>query len=908
MSALDVRFRVPQARRALVDRTRLRQRLDAGFEYPPRLLLVAAPAGFGKTTLLTQWLISRADSHSPPTVAWMPVESSDTDVVRFVTNLATAVEQATGTVGTLTRTMLSADHPPPALDALAVLVNDLDDVADDLVIALDDYHLAASLDVDEAIGFLLENLPPRATLAMTTRSDPALPLARLRSRGELLEIRATDLRFTTEEADAFLSQVMGLHLHAGQVAALGARTEGWAAGLQLAALSARARADGTPQAVDAFIDEFTGSNRFVLDYLLEEVLNGEDDATHRFLLQTSVLDRLSGPLCGAVTGKADGQQTLESLESRNLFVVPLDDTRGWYRYHQLFADALRARLLAEHPDAVAPLHHAAAAWYAGQGQLADAVRHASAADDPCLVADLVEADLPTLRKHRQDRTIITRLEAVADDQLRARPLLATCKAWAHLAHSNLDDVVRWLAIAEQASAGRPQQLATAVPNAIRRARDDEVRIVPATIAIYRAALAQAHGDAAGTVVHAARAKHLAGPDDHLVHAAAVGFLGLADWSNGNVRRAREMFEETRSHLDAAGNVADALSTTVPVAAMTVAQGEPDRARQAFLSAIATAQAHTGPVLASHADLHVGLADLLRERNDLSAAAHHLEIAEGLGDMASLPENRFRPYVVSSDLLAATGNFEAALTALDNADERYLPGFFPDLQPLAARRARLLIRAGRLDGARAWADESRVGLGDDVSYRSEYDHLTLVRLRLAEGPSAAAGCVDLLDRLLVAAEDAGRTGSTIETLVIRAHVHGRLGDHQRALKDLAAAVTLGVPAGYRRLFLDEGEPGERLLRRALSDGDLAAIHEAIRELLGTPAGPPPVLPLQLAAEPLSARELEVLHLLGSTLTGPEIARELYISLNTFRTHTKRIFVKLDVKTRRAAVARAAGLGI
>lgn len=920
MSALGVRFRVPQIRRALVDRTRLQAELDATREFLPRLILIAAPAGFGKTTLLTQWLTQQAaqaveDAGTGPdtlVVAWLPLEPDDGDAVQFVTHLADSVHHATGAAGdaraagTTTQAMLNTDRPASPVDALAALINDIDDLDARLVLALDDYHLAASPDVDETVAFLIDNLPPRATVAITTRSDPALPLARLRSRGELLEIRAGDLRFTTDEADTFLRNVMGLHLDARQVAALGARTEGWAAGLQLAALSAHAYT--TPQAVDAFIDDFTGSNRFVLDYLLEEVLNSEDEASRRFLLRTSVLDQLNGPLCSALTDTTDGQTTLEGLESRNVFLTPLDDTRGWYRYHHLFADALRARLQAEQPDTIAPLHDAAATWYASQGMLPDAIHHARSASDPSLVADLVEADVPALRQHRQDRTIIERLDGVDDTQLRTRPLLATCQAWAHLASGNLDQVPSWLAIADQSSARVPQPLAVTVPDAVRHAHDDEVRRVPATIAIYRAALAQAHGDTAGTEVHAARAKDLAGPDDHLILAAAVGFLGLTEWANGNVAQARAMFEETRTHLDAAGNVADALSTAVPVAAITVALGEPDRALQAFLDAIAAAEAHPGAVLASHADLHVGLADLLRERNDLAGAVAHLDAAQSLGDVASLPENRFRPYVVSSDVLAASGDYDAALTALDHAEERYLPGFFPDIQPLAARRARLHIRAQRLDEARAWADRSGVGLDDDPTYQQEYEHLTLVRLHLAEGAPAAAECLGLLDRVHADSQTVGRRGTMIEALMLRAHVYDRLGDARGARDDLAASLRLGLPAGYRRLFLDEGERARRLLGDVLIDRELAPLHEVVAEMVGTSTRPPPVLPLQLAAEPLSARELEVLRLLDSALTGPEIARDLYISLNTFRTHTKRIFLKLDVKTRRAAVARAAALGI
>lgn len=365
---------------------------------------------------------------------------------------------------------------------LVSLVNDLDGLSGPTVLALDDYHVIDAPDIHESVTFLLDHLPPQVTMAITTRADPPLPLARLRGRGELLELRAADLRFTAGEADAFLNHVMSLDLDPAHVAALEHRTEGWAAGLQLAALSARGRTGaGDSGGVAGFVDAFTGSHRFVLDYLVEEVLNSQPDDVRRFLLDTSVLQQLTGALCDALTGRDDGRQMLELLERANLFVIALDDQRQWYRYHHLFADALRSRLLAQHPDRVPELHRAATRWHAEHGVLADAVQYAIAGEDFDHAAGLVELALPDLRKHRQDRTLREWLRALPDGVVRGRPLMAAFLAWARLSEGDLDGAQVWLDDAEGAlQAGRSAEM-PAIPGSLAtaaRARHEELRRRP----------------------------------------------------------------------------------------------------------------------------------------------------------------------------------------------------------------------------------------------------------------------------------------------------------------------------------------------------------------------------------------------------------------------------------------------
>src|SRR5919106_1949499 len=450
MPVLGTKLRPPRPRRRLVRRARLTDRLRADGGEGPRLVLVAAPAGFGKTTLLAQWLA--AAENSQRNVAWLALDPGDADLRLFLTHLAAAIQTAEPEAGVDALAVLEGGGTTLTDAVLVSLINDLDVLAGPTVVALDDYHLVDGAAVHEAVTFLLDNLPPQVTLAMTTRADPPLPLSRLRARGELVEVRAADLRFTSDEADAFLNEVMELQLDPGLVAALEARTEGWAAGLQLAALSARTHAgvaEGSGNVAE-FVEAFSGSHRFVLDYLVEEVLDRQPDGVRAFLLDTCVLDQLAGGLCDALTGRSDGQPMLETLERENLFVVPLDDERRWYRYHHLFADALRARLAARHADRVPELHAAASRWLAENGLLDEAVGHAFASGDHEHTADLVELSLADLRRRRQNRTLRNWLGAVPDDVVRRRPLLAISVAWSRLYEGDFDGGEAWLGAAEAA--------------------------------------------------------------------------------------------------------------------------------------------------------------------------------------------------------------------------------------------------------------------------------------------------------------------------------------------------------------------------------------------------------------------------------------------------------------------------
>ncbi|HEU5486952.1 MAG TPA: LuxR C-terminal-related transcriptional regulator [Microlunatus sp.] len=889
---LGTKMYVPKLRRGLVGRPRLMALMDAGVD--ARLTLVAAPAGFGKTTLLAGWLHA-ADRP----VAWLSLDATDNEPVSFWTYVATALERAVPGVGRRALNDLAASSAPND-SVLTTLLNDLAAAPGEMWLVLDDYHLVDSHQINEGVAFLLKNLPPQAHVVISTRADPDLPLARWRVRGELVEVRAADLRFTSAEASAYLTAATGLDLAAADIAALEGRTEGWIAALQLAALSLQGRADAS-----GFIARFTGDDRYIVDYLVEEVIQHQTDTVRRFLLQSSVLDRLTGPLCDAVTGGDDGSETLLALERANLFIVALDDRREWYRYHHLFVDVLRARMLSEQPDQVATLHLRASEWYEGQDLSDEAIRHALAGRHFDRAADLVELAASQIRRHRQEATMYGWLTALPDDVVRRRPVLSVFYGSMLMASGDVDAVEPRLVDAERALASVRDG---AVPPWAETA---DLLTLPSTIAMYRAALAQARGDPAGTKEHAQRALALAGPNDHLARGGAAGFLGFAAWAGGDVPAALETFTQAVASLRAAGSLVDALTGTVVLGDLWVAAGLPSQARRLCAQALQVAEAHGSAVARATAELQVALSELDVEAGELDTARRHLEAAAALADRAGMNEGRYRWFVARGLLARADGELEAAVELLDQAAALYRPGFFPDVRPIPALTARIWVAQGDLTDANGWARDRGVSVTDDASYLHEFDHLTLVRLLLARQRAsldhdAADQVAGLLDRLRRAAEASGRAGSLLEIGMLLALVHDVRGRRRDALECLARAFAEAPePGGYVRLFLDEGAPMVGLLRDAVHHG-IARDH--CQRLLSrtTPAADEPAHPG--SADALSDRELQVLRLLDTELTGPEIARALFVSRNTLSTHTKHIFTKLGATSRRAAVLRAHERGL
>jgi LuxR family maltose regulon positive regulatory protein len=911
---LETKLHVPRWRRSLVRRPRLSARLSSGAE--STLTLVSAPAGFGKTTLLAEWLAAAAaDGRS---VAWLSLDQRDNDPALFWTYLVAALNTGAPAGGTSALSLLPPQPPNEA--GLVALLNDLDAIPDDVVLVLDDYHVIDARDVHDGMGFLLDHLPPRIHLVIASRTDPPLPLARLRGRGELTEIRAADLRFAPGEAAEYLNEVMGLALTAADVAALEGRTEGWIAALQLAALSMQGREDTA-----AFIDGFAGDDRYIVDFLAEEVLQRQPGDVQHFLLQTSILDRLCGPLCDAVTGQDGGKAKLTALERGNLFLVPLDDRRRWYRYHQLFADVLQARLRDEQPDEVPDLHQRASTWYEQNGEPAEAIRHALAAQDFERAADLVELAVPAMRRSRQEAALLGWLELLPDEVVRIRPVLSVGFAGALLAggeyegvEARLRDAEQWLGGATGIRAG-----AQAPAGEMVVVDDVEFRRLPAEIELYRAAQALVRGDGPGTVRHARRALGLSPADEHLGRASAAALMGLAFWSSGDLEAGHSAYAECMAGLRRAGHIADTFGCAIALADIRLVQGRLGDARRTYEQALQSASEQGGPVLRGTADMYVGMSDLHRERDDLPAATQQLLRSQELGEHLGLPQNRYRWRVAMARIRQAEGDLGGALDLLDEAERFYVSDFFPNVRPIPALRARVRAAQGELGEALGWARERGLAADDDLSYLREFEHITLARVLLARWAAERAerpvhDATRLLERLLRAAEEGGRTGSVIEILVLQALVHQARGDIPAALASLRRALTLAEPQGYVRMFADEGPAMASLLSAFMKQGAFtkpgAAAKQGmtpgyVRRLLAAinkTGDSTPVTPGLI--EPLSERELDVLRLLGTDLGGPEIARELVVSLNTVRTHTKNIYAKLGVNNRRAAVRRARELDL
>jgi LuxR family maltose regulon positive regulatory protein len=900
---LETKFYVPRSRRGLVPRPRLSQRLDRGSAL--KLVLVSAPAGFGKTTLLTEWL---AAGPAAPTdqrlAAWLSLDRSDNDPASFWTYVIAALRTVAPGVGDSALALLQAPRPSPIETVLTVLLNDLGATAGDLVLVLDDYHVIDASDVQDGMAFLLDHLPPWLHVVIASRADPALPLARWRARGELVEIRAAELRFTADEAAAYLNEIMGLQLTARDVAALEGRTEGWIAALQLAALSMQGRDD-----VAGFIAGFAGDDRYVVDYLAEEVLQRQPDHVQTFLLQTSILDRLSGPLCDAVTGQGGGKAMLEALDRGNLFLVPLDDRRQWYRYHHLFADVLQARLLDEQPGQVPGLHRRASVWYEQNGEPPMAIGHALAARDFDQAADLIERAIPAMRITRQETTVHGWLKALPDEVVRVRPMLSFAVAGALLTGGEpeevevrLRDAGRWL---QEAAATGEGSLAR--PGEMVVADEEEYRRLPGAIELYRSALALVRGDVPGTVRHAQRTLDLALTEDHGVRAGAAGFLGLAFWTSGDLEAAHPAWAQCAAGLRRSGQIADIFGCAIAMADIRLVQGRLGEAMRTYDQALQRASVQDGPVLRGTADMYVGMSEVHRERGDLQAATQQLLRSQELGEYNGLPQNPYRWRVAMARIRQAEGDLGGALDLLDEAERLYVGDFFPNVRPVPALKARVWIAQGRLGEALGWAHEQGLSADDDLSYLREFEHITLARMLLARSRGEPVHQVTrLLERLLLAAEEGGRTGHVIEILVLQALALQAPGPIPAALTCLERALTLAEPEGYVRVFVDEGPPIGSLLRAAEKQG---TTRDYVRRLLAAVSQTRQDSPgRQALIDPLSERELDVLRLLGTELDGPAIARELMVSLNTVRTHTKNIYTKLAVTNRRAAVRRAAELDL
>jgi LuxR family maltose regulon positive regulatory protein len=735
------------------------------------------------------------------------------------------------------------------------------------------------------------------------------------------------LRFTSSEVSEFLNQVMGLNLSAEDIAALETRTEGWIAGLQMAALSMQGRED-----IPGFIRAFAGDNRYIVDYLVEEVLQRQSERVRSFLLHTSILDRLSDHLCDAVrfgytetpsssegtavTGQKDSRGMLEALERGNLFVVPLDDKRQWYRYHHLFADVLQARLMEQQPNQVATLHRRASEWYEQKDLPSDAIRHAIAAEDFERAADLAELAWPAWSGSFQSITWLGWVKALPEELVRARPVLSVAYAQALLgagkleaAEARLLDAERWLEPTTKMS-DRPEAPSTKMVIV----DEEQFRSLPASLAIARTYHAQAIGDVPGTLKYTQRALDLLPEGDHLRRGQTTALLGLAYWASGDLEAAHRTFSDGLAGVQRAGNILDIINGAFVLADIKMTLGHLHEAVSTCEHALKLAAEHGEPMPLGTEEVYTEISEIHRERGDLEAAAQDLATSKKLGEQVELPDWQYRWCIAQARLKKTPGDLDSALDLLDEAECLYIRTPLPNVRPIAALKTRVWVAQGRLAEALGWTRERGLSVDDNLSYLREFEHITLARVLIAQYKSDRVDgsihkAVGLLERLLKAAEESGRTGSMIEILVLQALAYEAQGNIPPALVSLERALTLAEPEGFIRIFVDEGPPMETLLKKMkLEDGRMRKyVYKLLAAFLDKESRPPSPSSQPLI-EPLSERELEVLRFLTTELSGPEIAQELMVELSTLRSHTKNIYSKLNVSSRRAAVHKAEDLNL
>ncbi len=904
---LATKLHLPRPRPGFVPRPRLAGRLDEGLA--PGLVLVCAPAGYGKTAALADWA-----RRSGRPVAWLSLDTGDNDPVRFWRHVVAAVGPARPGAAERALPLLGAPPPSSFAGLVTALINELAAQPGDgePVLILDDYHLIDAGPVHESLLFLLEHLPPGLQVVLASRSDPPLPLGRLRARGQLAELRAAELRFTADEAAALLQRVAeraGTALSDADVAALTARTEGWAAGLQLAGgLSLRGQADPA-----AFVAAFNGSHRYVLDYLAGEVLEHLDEQVRDFLLETSVLERLSAELCDAVTGRAGSQALLEQVEQAGLFLMPLDEIRGWWRYHHLFADLLRARLQAERPARAVALHRAAAAWHAEHDLADDGVRHALAAGDTVWAARLIEQHFDATYHRGQRATIHRWLAALPADLVHARARLQLAQAWMAVVGGQVEAADVALDAAQRASAQAAAE--PLEPSAGRAA--SLLANTRAAITIARGWLAWLHGDADGATALASQALGELTDSDWLLTSLGQLELALADRLRGRLDDAERGFTASLAGWRAAGERGSAVSTCELLGRVHLARGRLDAALGTFQLALEIATEPGQLALPVAGIAYAGMAEVEYQRDELDAALSH--VTEGIARLRAV--NHTAPMATGLARLAwirqATGDAAGALEAIGEAERAApSPAVTGLVNPVPAQRARLLLAQGNVAAAIRWAQQHGLSPEDEPSYPHEQEYLVLARLLLAQNRPGEA--LALLDRLLAQATAQDRMGSVIEIQALRALAQAAGGDGPAAVTTLAEALTLAGLRGYVRVFADEGPPMRALVGRIVAAyraghppartipfSHLARVTQAFDS---KPAMPGSAAEVPGLIDPLTGRELQVLAMLAAGEPNQAIAGELFVTVFTVKKHVSHLLGKLGAANRTEAVARARDLGL
>jgi ATP/maltotriose-dependent transcriptional regulator MalT len=900
---LATKLHVPRSRPGVVPRPRLADKLGEGMDRG--LVLVTAPAGYGKSVLLSDWARSRAHP-----VAWLSLDDGDNDPARFWRHVLAALDAVRP--GLSDRVGPLAGPPPPATyDALiSALINDVasEPGPPDVVLLLDDYHVISSPQVHASVRFLLGHRPAQLRIVLAGRSDPPIGLARYRGRGELGELRAADLRFSLDEAAELLRPVTA-DLAPEAVAALTDRTEGWAAGLQLAALSLSGQPD-----IARFVAAFTGSHRYILDYLTEEVLERLPRELKDFLLETSVLERLSGSLCDAVTGRDDSQERLEEADRSGLFVVQLDDVRGWWRYHHLFADLLRARL-GQDPERAQCLHRNAARWYEQRGLPDEAIHHALAAGEQEHAARLVEENFDAVFNLRGEQaTIGSWLPALSGDLVRSRPRLLLAQAQMASMRGDLHVVEPLLDAAAKVIDRADQEAFTPSTG-----REGSLLVNPrAMLALQRSYAAQFRGDADATAAWTGMAAGYLDQDERMLVSAVQGFQAMADWLRGRLADAEAAFASRIEQWRREGQVTTTAWGYYCLARLQQGQGSLDAAVRTCERALEAAAEPGGPPSPAAGPALIGLADIAYQRHDLDQAAEHLGRGIWLCRQFVHTPPLAAGLVTQAWIRQATGDPQGARTAMAEARATSL-GPAGLLNPVPAQWARLRLAQGDVARVARWAAECGLRPGDPPDYPRESAHLVLARLLCAQGRPDQA--LTVLDRLDAAASAQERPGSLIEIRALRAVVLAALEDGTGAVAALDAALRIACPQGYVRVFADEGPAMAAVLARlvAAQRGNrdaaavplscLARLQSALVARRSPGGGAGQAGPRQAGLiEQLTGRELEVLAMLAAGRSNQDIARHLVISLDTVKKHVSHLLAKLGAVNRTEAVARGRALGL
>ena len=876
---LTTKLYIPRPRPNLISRSHLIERLNAG--QARKLTLISAPPGFGKTTLLSAWI-----PQNQYCVTWVSLDAGDNDPFLFWAYIISAVQMLGAHLGERALSILRSSHSASVESVVTTLINELAAFPDRFVLVLDDYHVITSEAIHNTLTFLLDHQPPQMHLVISTRTDPPLPLAQLRARGELTELRADDLRFTSDEATLFLNQMAGLGLTAQDVAALESRTEGWIAGLQLAALSMQGHADRS-----GFIDAFTGSHRFIMDYLSDQVLQQQSESLRLFLLQTSILDRLCASLCDALTGYTDSQSILEMLDQRNLFLIQLDNDRHWYRYHLLFADVLKHRLKEEQPEAMPELHRRASEWYELEGLLPEAVHHALAAQEFERAAQLIERVAETVWQRGELSTLSGWMQALPDAIRRAHPALRL-------------EYARFLAGASQniAVEGLMSELELEF-EANLPSDEEKVSSLLGRQAAMRAHLAAIRNDFAQAIELSHRAQELVSPDDSRWRGfIALDLSGIYRFTS-RWEEASQTYLEAATFCQAAGNRIDALTALGLRGEVLQAQGQLREAARQYEQVLRLAQAWE--ILYSPATGYAltGLGRVWCEWNDLDAALRYAQAGLEHGKRADIVDVLLRGYLALVRIRKAQGDLDSALALLQDVEPVVQRIGIPEVKGwVNAVRAQVWLEKGDTEAASRWAagDSDTV---HDVIFPAI--PVALAQVWMAQGRPEEA--LQLLDHALQAAEQVGRLGNAIQILVVKALAHRSHGDHEQALVALERALALAEPEGYLRVFVDEGRPIQHLLARAAARNTASGYIQKLLEALSEIVPVDPMAPQKLI-EPLSARELQVLHLIADGATNQEIANELVLAVNTVKKHISNIYGKLGVDNRVQAVARSRHLDL